>query len=133
MTRRATRRRLMQWIYSCEIQNNLDEVFSAYAFETIKEERELHYAHDLLEKLSENLELVDGLLDELSLHWPVARMNKVDLALLRLATVEILYLEDIPHEVSINEAMELSKTYSSPDSYSFINGILGSVVSHGKA
>lgn len=133
MTRRATRRRLMQWIYSCEIQNNLSKVFSAYDFETIRGERELHYAHDLLEYLAQNLELIDGLLNELSVHWPVSRMNKVDLALLRLATAEILYLDDIPYEVSINEAMELSKTYSSPDSYAFINGLLGSVVSHGKA
>lgn len=133
MSRRATRRRLMQWIYSCDIQENLDEVYSAYDFDQLKVPRERRYAHDLLEALADNLEDVDKLLDKVSDRWPVSRMSKVDLALLRLATVEILHLEDIPTEVSINEAMELSKTYSNPESYSFINGILGSVVDHGKA
>lgn len=124
------RRKLMQWIYSCEIQNNLENLFKEFDFEEIKEERELHYAHDLLENLAENVVFIDKLLDQLSHTWPVNRMNKVDLALLRLATTEILYLADIPHEVSINEAMEISKIYSSPDSYSFINGVLGSVVDY---
>ncbi len=131
MTRRATRRRLMQWIYACEIQDNLPGIFTDYIFDEIKQERELHYAHDLLKSLAENLPKIDDLLNGFSLKWPVDRMNKVDLALLRLATAEILFLDDIPKEVSINEAMELSKVYSSPDSASFINGILGSVVSHG--
>lgn len=123
----------MQWIYACEIQRDLGGLFTNFSFDQIKGEREVNYAHDLLEALADNIDYVDGLLDRFSIKWPVARMNKVDLSLLRLATAEILYLEDIPREVSINEAMELSKTYSSPDSYSFINGILGSVVDHGEA
>lgn len=124
------RRKLMQWIYACEIQKNLENIFDEFDFDEIKEERELHYAHDLLENLAENVLFIDKLLDQLSHTWPVNRMNKVDLALLRLATTEILYLPDIPHEVSINEAMEISKIYSSPDSFSFINGVLGSVVDY---
>jgi N utilization substance protein B len=122
----------MQWIYACDIQDNLQGIFKDYPLEDIKEGRELHYAHDLLESLATHIESIDELLNEISYTWPVNRMNKVDLALLRLATTEILYLPEIPKEVSINEAMEISKIYSSPDSYSFINGVLGSVVKYGK-
>lgn len=131
MTRRTSRRKLMQWIYACEIQDNLKGIFTDFPLQDIKEERELHYAHDLLESLATHMESIDKLLNDLSYTWPVNRMNKVDLALLRLATAEILYLPDIPNEVSINEAMEISKIYSDPDSYAFINGILGSVVKYG--
>ena len=56
-------------------------------------------------------------------------MSKIDLAILRVAIFEILYKEDIPSSVSINEAVELAKKYSHADASSFINGILGSVYS----
>ena len=58
--------------------------------------------------------------------WTLSRMANADRNLLRLAIYEILYCEDIPQSVSINEAVELAKKYSTADSAKFINGILGS-------
>lgn len=56
------------------------------------------------------------------------RMGKVEVSLLRLATYEILYDEEIPEKVAINEAVELAKRYGTDDSSSFVNGILGELV-----
>lgn len=59
--------------------------------------------------------------------WKISRISKVSLALLRVAVYEMLYLDDIPVSVSINEAVELSKKYTGEDDTAFINGVLGAV------
>ena len=59
--------------------------------------------------------------------WKINRISKVSLALLRLAVYEMLYRDDVPVSVSINEAVELSKKYTVKDDTSFINGVLGAV------
>lgn len=69
------------------------------------------------EKISENLK--EG--------WKISRISKVSLALLRLAIYEMLYEEEIPVSVSINEAVELSKKYTAEDDAAFVNGVLGAV------
>ena len=60
--------------------------------------------------------------------WTMERICKTDLAILRLAIYEILYREDIPNKVSINEAVEIAKSYCDDKTPKFINGILGSIV-----
>ena len=60
--------------------------------------------------------------------WKIDRISKVDLSILRLAIFEILHMNEIPASVSINEAVELAKKYSSKESASFINGLLGKVL-----
>lgn len=117
----------MQWLYACDMQKKLEFALRDFKGEGIKKEREQDYANRLLQAFTSHRSSIDELLDELSHSWPTQRMGKVDLALLRLATTEILYLEDIPTEVSITEAMELSKQFSTEDSAAFINGLLGSV------
>jgi N utilization substance protein B len=67
---------------------------------------------------------VDGQIDGMLIRWNFSRLAKVDLAILRLAFYEMLYCENIPHVVTINEAIELGKQYSSDDSKRIINGIL---------
>lgn len=72
---------------------------------------------------------IDTLIEKSAIGWKFSRIAKVDLAILRVAVTELLYVKDIPKEVVVNEAMELSKEYSSDDSYSFINGLLGHIIS----
>ncbi|MBQ6949818.1 MAG: transcription antitermination factor NusB, partial [Firmicutes bacterium] len=71
---------------------------------------------------------IDQKLEEASDRWKVYRLGKVDLAILRVSTAELLYMEDIPASVSINEAVELAKKYGSDESARFINGVLGKVL-----
>jgi len=73
----------------------------------------------------ENIEKIDGVISERARGWSIERMSKVDLAILRLAVYEILFSEDMPDSITINEAVELAKKYSSDEAPAFINGILG--------
>lgn len=75
----------------------------------------------------ENKADIDEKIKNASKGWTIDRMSKVDLAILRLAIYEMLYNEDVPRGVAINEAVELAKKYSSDEAPSFINGILASI------
>ena len=61
-------------------------------------------------------------------NWSLDRIAKIDLAILRLAIYEILYVDSIPVKVSANEAVELAKTYGNNDSKSFVNGVIAKVI-----
>ena len=74
--------------------------------------------------VSARVEEIDRKLDEVTEGWSVKRMGKVDLAVLRLAVYELLYDEDIPTGVAINEAVELCKKYGGEESPAFVNGVL---------
>lgn len=76
------------------------------------------------EKLSE----IDGMLNEKAEGWNVARMGKVELTVLRIAVYEMLFDEDIPDTVAINEAIEIAKKYGQAASGSFVNAVLAKFV-----
>ena len=78
--------------------------------------------------LKENKDKIDELINKYAKNWSVNRMPKVDLSILRLAICELVFIEEIPSKVSINEAIELAKLYCDDKAPKFINGILGSVV-----
>jgi transcription antitermination protein NusB len=67
---------------------------------------------------------IDSIISNSSINWPLVRMARVDRAILRVAVFELFFLGDIPHNVSINEAIEVAKKFSSDDSPMFVNGIL---------
>ena len=75
----------------------------------------------------DRLALIDELLSEASENWSLHRMSVVDRNILRLATYELLDRADIPPSVSLNEAIEIAKKYSTPDAAVFINGVLDRV------
>ncbi len=70
---------------------------------------------------------LDARIGAFSRDWPVSRMARVDLAILRLAAYEMTLRDDVPAAVSINEAVELSRTFSTDEAGAFINGILGNL------
>ena len=74
-------------------------------------------------------EEIDKLINDNTKGWKTARMNKVDLSILRLAVYEMKWDEEIPESVAINEAVELSKKYSGDEGPSFINGVLAKLAS----
>lgn len=86
------------------------------------------FARSLIEQVVEHKDEIDELLGRYTKQWPLERMANVDRALLRMATGEILYFPDIPSSVSVDEAVELAKKYSTGESGRFINGVLGSLL-----
>jgi N utilization substance protein B len=92
------------------------------------DEMETLYIKDSISVIKENLEEIDNQIKSNLEGWSIYRLAKVDLAVLRIAIYEILYRNDIPLEVSINEAIETVKKYSSDESFKFINGVLGGFV-----
>ena len=83
------------------------------------------FVKSLVFKTWENVENIDLVIEKYSVGWKLGRISKVALAVLRLALCEILYFDDIPAGVSINEAVELCKKYAARDDASFVNGLLG--------
>ena len=86
------------------------------------------YMNIICKNLKENKDKIDELINKYAKNWSVNRMPKVDLSILRLAICELVFIEEIPSKVSINEAIELAKLYCDDKAPKFINGILGSVV-----
>lgn len=85
------------------------------------------FARKLFFGVTSHKEELDKVLADASENWRVDRMSKVDRNVLRLALFEMLYLDDIPPKVSLNEAIDLGKDYGSEDSGAFINGVLDGI------
>lgn len=87
----------------------------------VMDQAEIQVKYDRIgEKLSE----IDALINEKAEGWNTQRMGKVDLTIIRLAVYEMLFDEDVPAKVAINEAVELAKKYGQDESPSFVNGVL---------
>ncbi len=92
------------------------------------DENETKYIKESYDSIKSNLEAIDkNIIDNLE-GWSLPRLAKVDLAALRVAINEIMYRNDIPIQVAINEAVEIVKLYSNEDSFKFVNGVLGGYV-----
>ena len=86
------------------------------------------YAIDCAKGILKNAEAIDEHISaNLKKGWKLNRISKVSYAVMRLAVFEMLFVEDVPVSVSINEAVELAKKYSVPDESSFVNGVLGAI------
>lgn len=99
--------------------------------EIAKEVRDLEpdeYINKVFSGVFENLDEIDSLISEKAVGWKIERISKTALSILRLAIFEIKFFEDIPNSVSINEAVELCKTYATKEDASFVNGILSTIV-----
>lgn len=72
-----------------------------------------------------NIPEIDEIIEKCSQKWARNRISRVSMSILRISIYEMLYGEDVPTEVSINEAVELAKKFDSDDSYTFVNGVLG--------
>lgn len=90
---------------------------------------DIEYMRSICNKLSMHCYEIEELITKYALNWSLDRIAKVDLAILKLAICEVVYMNDeVPVKVSINEAVDLAKLYCDDKSPKFINGILGSVV-----
>ena len=85
------------------------------------------FAEGLAKKVYLNLDAIDAVIEENLVGWSAKRISKATKAILRLAVCEMLYSENMPVGVAINEAVEIAKKYASQEDASYINGVLGSI------
>lgn len=97
-----------------------DELFSEYP-----DKKQMEYIRRLTGLIIENASELDGFIERYSKGWKVERISKTARAVLRCALCEILYMDDIPNNAAINEAVELDKGYDEPETVAFVNGVLG--------
>ncbi len=126
MKRRKARECALQILFQRDFtdkkidRKNLDEFWSEK-----KENREVReFAEGLVEGTLNNLDEIDRKIEKVAENWILKRMAAVDRNILRFAAYEILYRKDIPSAVTINEALEIAKKYSSTEAASFLNGVL---------
>lgn len=129
--RTLARRKALQVLYQSEITGlPVDEIMER---SLCVEEVGLicDFTRMLLLGTSSHIEEVDNLIGQTSENWSLERMPLVDKSILRLATFEILHVDDVPYSVSINEAVELAKGFGGEDDSSrFVNGVLGRIADY---
>ncbi len=127
LSRREAREILLTLLFESEFR--LDEDYrEIYAISS--EDRlipEDSYIKDAYYKIFENREEIDTLIGKHANGWKTSRLSKLSRSVLRLGVYEMLYDEDIPFSVTINEAVELTKKFDEPRARSFVNGVLNAV------
>ncbi|MDQ2085310.1 transcription antitermination factor NusB [Herbivorax sp. ANBcel31] len=128
MGRRASREVSMKLLYQLEIRkDSREEQIKSTLEEYNLKDKDVEYITDIVDGVYKNKENIDKTIENHSKGWKISRISKVDLSILRLGIYEIVFREDIPINVSINEAVELAKNYSGEESGAFVNGILGKI------
>ena len=129
MGRKQAREGAMQLLFQIDTNGENDQLVIEDFIENFEfKSSEAGYIRLAVQGVYDNLEMIDGLIQKQLENWTIERLARVDLATLRLAVYEILFREDIPVEVSINEAIEITKKFSTEDSYKYVNGVLGGIV-----
>lgn len=129
MGRRYARESTMKLLYQMEMNSDFsDEIVNIFFESNNFSISEKEYVEDAIYTIISNLKEIDHHIKENIEGWKLHRLARIDLCILRIAIYEIIYREDIPVEVSINEAIEVAKIYSTDESSKFINGVLGGFV-----
>lgn len=132
-SRRKARELSLQILFQINFsRQNLKEVLNIFWKENNVTPEVSDYANKIVEGTLRNLKEIDSLIEGCSTNWKLSRMAAVDRNLLRGATFELVYLEDIPSSVTINEAVEIAKKFGTEESPSFINGVLDKIAKEKK-
>jgi len=125
--RRKSREAALQALYYMDIRNDIStEALALFQRCFPPSEKTQPFFETLTRGVMLNRSQIDRLIERFSSNWKISRMACVDRNVMRIALYEILFLEDIPEKVSINEAIDIGKKYGTEESGAFINGILDS-------
>ncbi len=136
MSRHDARRHAFNLIYQFPFHFPCDEEYlseaKAFYFEGLDDDdspkgKDLIYFNRVTTGIMDRLTQIDGVITHFLKDWDIERINRVDLALLRLSIYEILCESDVPAGAAINEAVNFAKEYGTDESPAFINGVLGGV------
>jgi len=127
MVQRSEARALVvQALYSIDVsKNDKQQVFSSLIKPKFRDEmKNLEFTENLFSKTLNHLPKLDAIIEQHAKNWKIERLATLDKAILRMALCEFIYFNDIPTKVTINEAIEIAKKFSTEKSGNFINGIL---------
>ena len=128
MSRRNERQKAVELLYEMTMQKEDETAFIGEYFEKHGIDIEkTKYVQKLLRTYFENKENVNTIISKNIQKWKIERLGKIDVSILRVATTEMLYFEDVPEAVSINEAVELAKMFSEEKGFKFINKVLRNI------
>lgn len=127
MSRKTARENLFKLVYEkCVVGGDNPLTFNLLTAEM--GEDDLSYVENAYAGISQRFDFLSNAIEGYSVAFSLARVFKVDLAILLVASYEILFMDDIPMAVSVNEGVELTKIYSTEKSSAFVNGVLSSVI-----
>ena len=127
MKRKRSREIAMELLFSMEIsKNSYEETIECFVedYEMDLKTIDLEYIKEVVKSVVDHKEEIDEIIKNSLINWTIERVSKVNLIIVRLAIAEMLYINDVPEVVAINEAIELTKKYSDDKSVSFVNGAL---------
>ncbi len=127
MDRTGARAAAMKLIYEWEMGGDGGEETRQDLLEIQPNECERDYMEKLVSGIEEHVGEIDSVVSDFAVDWKIERISRVDLAIMRVAIYEIKYASQ-PAGVAVNEALELARTYSTPEAVPFINGVLGSFI-----
>jgi N utilization substance protein B len=121
----------LQVLYQADITHDnyevsLEEFWKEPSEEVVNEEVK-NFTSSLVKGVADNLATIDKAISKYAANWDLKRMAVIDRNILRLASFELIWRNDIPLKVAINEAVELAKKYSGPEASKFVNGVLDKV------
>ena len=131
MKRQKSREKAMELLFSMELsKNTYEETIETFIedYEMDLKTIDVDYIKNVVKVVTDNLEEIDSRIVNALVNWKLDRVSKVNLTILRLAVGEMLFVDDVPGSVAINEAVELTKKYSDEKSTSFVNGVLDKVL-----
>jgi N utilization substance protein B len=131
MNRRKSREIAMTLLFEMSInKEDYNEIISNFKEHTEMDltDADMEYVSRTLKGVQENAKVIDSTIEQHLINWKLYRLSKIDLAILRTSTYEILFETDVPNRVAVNEGIELAKKYSEEKSFQFINGVLGSMI-----
>jgi N utilization substance protein B len=130
--RRIVREKVLQILYAYEMNNENLMALTQSILGDVEDENDKKYGEDLVNRVLINKIDLDSKIQQRVSNWEMGRIALIDKILLRMAICEILHFPDIPPKVSINEAIEIAKEFSTAGSGKFINGILDAILSEEK-
>ena len=131
MKRQKSREKAMELLFSMELsKNSYEETVENFIedYEMDLNTIDVEYIKNVVKVVTDNIEAIDEKIIQSLVNWKLDRVSKVNLTILRLAVGEMMFIEDVPGSVAINEAVELTKKYSDEKSCSFVNGVLDKVL-----
>ena len=127
MDRKSARAAAMKLLYEWEMGGDGGVETREGMLEIRADEKEVDYMEMLVAGVRRNVTEIDALIAKYAVGWRLERIARVNLSILRVAIFEINYTE-LSNAIAVNEALELVRTYSAPDSVRFVNGVLGSLI-----